>query len=251
MDAPHQPPADVSTATPSAVEAEASTSFPHQQPATTGRNSSSSSRSSSDTTRYSPTIAGGDGQEEEQPQHSLWSYLPFVGSKRTKEPQDESASEKADSADLEKAAASGETCGDKGAGHLTKHRHHVRGASYLQREVSLDLSRRRSSDATAVATVVDEITSTDSPPFPSSAVSLPQTQTEDPRAIYVEWELGDPANPFNWSTRKKAITCAVCFAFTMTTDINATGYAAAQMPVTSDFGCSDLTFLLGSTTVST
>ena len=92
--------------------------------------------------------------------------------------------------------------------------------------------------------------SADSPPFPSCALSLHRTQTEDPRATYIEWEPGDPANPFNWSTRKKAITCAVCFAFTMTTAVNAVGYTAAQEPVTREFGCSDLTFLLGSTTVS-
>ncbi|KAN0064882.1 hypothetical protein ACQY0O_001939 [Thecaphora frezii] len=84
-----------------------------------------------------------------------------------------------------------------------------------------------------------------SPSYPTAALSLTQTKSHDPAAIYIDWQPNDPENPFNWSKRQRWFLVLVCFFFTGCTTFNATGYSSAADAVVHDLHTTSLLYLLG------
>ncbi|PWN19317.1 MFS general substrate transporter [Microstroma glucosiphilum] len=86
-----------------------------------------------------------------------------------------------------------------------------------------------------------------SPPFPSMALALSRS-TSAAGAQYIEWELDDPEDPFNWSKPKRWGLVICCMLYTGVTALVATAYSAPIDLVTAQFGISSTIYLLGNTT---
>ncbi|PWN48561.1 MFS general substrate transporter [Violaceomyces palustris] len=87
-----------------------------------------------------------------------------------------------------------------------------------------------------------------SPHYPASALALTQTKSMDPGAIYIDWELNDPSNPFNWPTYRKWTLVIVCFLFTACTAFNGTGYPAGSDDAARELHSTAEVYLVGNTT---
>ncbi|EPQ30522.1 uncharacterized protein PFL1_02048 [Pseudozyma flocculosa PF-1] len=86
-----------------------------------------------------------------------------------------------------------------------------------------------------------------SPNYPASALSLTQTRSQDPSAIYIDWPPNDPENPFNWPKGQRWLLAMTCFFFTTCTAFNATGYPIAAPAVVEALDTTTTLYLLGNT----
>ncbi|GJN92132.1 hypothetical protein Rhopal_005162-T1 [Rhodotorula paludigena] len=63
--------------------------------------------------------------------------------------------------------------------------------------------------------------------------------------IWLEWEKGDPDNPFNWSNRKKWTTCLISCYFTLLAAYAGTAFAMGNGSMMDEFDCSHTIATLG------
>lgn len=70
----------------------------------------------------------------------------------------------------------------------------------------------------------------------------------EPDIVYIDWQVGDLDNPYNWSKTKKWIALACSFLCSASTVIIGTGYDAAESQVTAEFNIGSILFLTGNTT---
>ncbi|PWZ02366.1 MFS general substrate transporter [Testicularia cyperi] len=101
--------------------------------------------------------------------------------------------------------------------------------------------QRAASRASSVHRCVD-------PNYPSSALALTLTKSEDPDAIYIDWAPNDPENPFNWPLLRRWAIVSTCFLFTACTAFNGCGYPAASAVASRELGTTELVYFTGNLT---
>ncbi|GAA5981253.1 hypothetical protein JCM10908_004039 [Rhodotorula pacifica] len=78
----------------------------------------------------------------------------------------------------------------------------------------------------------------------ATSASLPKEIAESD-VIWLEWEKGDPENPFNWSNRKKWQTCLLACLFTFLVAYCGTAFASGTPSMMRDLNCSHELAVLG------
>ncbi|GAA5871883.1 hypothetical protein JCM3774_000717 [Rhodotorula dairenensis] len=79
----------------------------------------------------------------------------------------------------------------------------------------------------------------------SSATKEQEQGAEPADVIWLEWEAGDPENPFNWSNRKKWQTCLFACVFTLLVAYCGTAFASGTPSMMRELGCSHELAVLG------
>ncbi|GMK56290.1 hypothetical protein CspeluHIS016_0301300 [Cutaneotrichosporon spelunceum] len=67
----------------------------------------------------------------------------------------------------------------------------------------------------------------------------------NPDLVEIDWDEGDPQNPYNWTLSRKWLTLTACALITITTIANATSQSIMATWGPDWFHCSRLTFILG------
>lgn len=70
-------------------------------------------------------------------------------------------------------------------------------------------------------------------------------EQEISEVVWLEWEKGDPENPFNWSDRKKWQTCLIACIFTLLVAYCGTAFASGTPSMMRDLNCSHELAVLG------
>lgn len=119
--------------------------------------------------------------------------------------------------------------------------------SASNRSVSYLDAVNKSPDLQRASSRVSSIHRCADPHYPASALALTLTKSEDPDAVYIDWALDDPENPFNWPKTRKWLLVSVCFLFTACTAFNGCGYPSASFQAAHDLHTTQLVYLVGNT----
>ncbi|KAJ9479192.1 putative Polyamine transporter 3 (putative) [Pseudozyma hubeiensis] len=119
--------------------------------------------------------------------------------------------------------------------------------SASNRSVSYLDAANRPADLQRASSRVSSVHRCADPHYPASALALTLTKSEDPDAVYIDWAVDDPENPFNWPRSRRWLLVSVCFLFTACTAFNGCGYPSASYQASLDLGTTQLVYLVGNT----
>ncbi|BGP52668.1 hypothetical protein JCM8202_004805 [Rhodotorula sphaerocarpa] len=79
----------------------------------------------------------------------------------------------------------------------------------------------------------------------TSSAGTKEIEADANQPIWLEWEKGDPENPFNWSPRKKWQTCLLACTFTLLVAYCGTAFSSGTESMMRDLNCSHELAVLG------